>query len=100
MQKLRNAHFDAVVDVRVFVFSSDPYTSTILEPLLAANRDNYLAGPHSLDRQQAALTYFDQQWAHLRSSAACGGATLGKAGRQCIADRSRTAQGLRLPTRG
>ena len=40
-----------------------------LEPVLAANRDAYLSGPHTLQRQQAALQYFDQQWAWLKSSA-------------------------------
>jgi hypothetical protein len=72
-------------------FSSPVATQYVndLEPLLRSNRDNYLAGPHTPDRQKAALDYFDQQWAHLRSSAACGGAVLGIAGRRCIADRAR-----------
>ena len=60
-----------------------------LEPLLAANRDTYLAGPHTATRQQAALAYFDQQWAWLRSSQACGSRLLGSAGAACIADRAR-----------
>ncbi len=61
-----------------------------LEPLLAANREAYLAGPHTPERQQAALLYFDQQWAWLKSSAACGSRLLGGAGKRCIADRSRS----------
>ena len=60
-----------------------------LEPLLAANRDIYLSGPHTVQRQQAALQYFDQEWAWLKSSQACGSRLLGSAGTACIADRSR-----------
>ncbi len=63
-----------------------------LEPLLAANRDAYLAGPHTTTRKQAALQYFDQQWAWLKSSQACGSRVLGSAGVACIADRSRDGQ--------
>ena len=63
-----------------------------LEPLLAANRDTYLAGPHTLQRQQAALQYFDQQWTWLKSSAACGSRLLGQAGQACISDRSRSGR--------
>lgn len=61
-----------------------------LEIQLGANRDTYLAGPRTLQQQQAALQYFDQKWAWLKSSAACGSKTLGGAGKACIADRSRT----------
>jgi hypothetical protein len=73
-------------------YSKDTVTDFVntLEPLLAANRDNYLAGPHTPARQQAALQYFDQNWVWLRSSQACGSRTLGSAGTACIADRSRT----------
>ncbi|MEO8594004.1 MAG: hypothetical protein ABI759_11845 [Candidatus Solibacter sp.] len=60
-----------------------------LEPLLAANRDAYLSGPHTLQRQTAALLYFDQSWAWLKSPAACGDRLLKQAGQSCIADRSR-----------
>jgi len=60
-----------------------------MEPLLAANRDAYLSGPHTLQRQTAALLYFDQSWAGLKSSAGCGDRLLGNAGQSCIADRSR-----------
>ena len=43
------------------------------EPLLRANRDQYLGGPHTADRQRAALTYFEGmlwnydglKWSHL-----------------------------------
>jgi hypothetical protein len=63
-----------------------------LEPLLAANRDTYLAGPHTTDRQQAALVYFDQQWVWLKSPAACGSRLLGQAGKSCVMDRSRSGQ--------
>ena len=61
----------------------------ILEPLLAANRDTYLSGPHTPDRQQAALQFFDQHWTWLKSPEACGSSRLGSAGTACIADRSR-----------
>ena len=63
-----------------------------VEPLLQLNRDNYLTGPHTSDRQQAALQYFDQQFAWLRSSQACGSKLLGTAGVACIADRSRNGK--------
>ena len=59
-----------------------------LEPLLAASRDAYLSGPRTPQRQQVALQYFDQQWAWLKSSQACGSKLLGPAGAACIADRS------------
>jgi len=61
-----------------------------LEPLLRANRDVYLAGPHTLQRRDAAIVYFDQQWAWLKSSQACGNRLLGSTGQRCIGDRSRT----------
>jgi hypothetical protein len=72
-------------------YSKDTVTDfvNIVEPLLAANRDAYLAGAHTTDRQQAALLYFDQHWAWLQSSQACGSRTLGNAGTACLADRSR-----------
>jgi len=60
-----------------------------LEPLLAANRDAYVSGPHTVQRQQAALQYFDQNWAWLKSSAACGSKLPRQAGQSCISDRSR-----------
>jgi len=60
-----------------------------LEPLLAANRDAYVSGPHTVQRQQAALQYFDQNWAWLKSSVACGSKLLKQAGQSCISDRSR-----------
>ena len=72
-------------------YSKDTVTDFVdnLEPLLAANRDIYLAGPHTTNRQQTALQYFDQQWVWLRSSQACGSRMLGSTGTACIADRSR-----------
>ncbi len=60
-----------------------------LEPMLRQNRDVYLTGPHTPDRQAAALLYFDQWWAWLKSPAACGNVMLGSAGIVCIGDRSR-----------
>ena len=61
-----------------------------IEPLLRANRDAYLGGPHTVQRRDAAIVYFDQEWAWLNSSQACGNRLLGSAGRRCIAERSRT----------
>ena|SRR5579872_204945 len=63
-----------------------------LERQLGANRDTYLAGPATLDRQKAALLFFDQQWAWLQSSDACGSKLLGRAGQACIADRTRSGK--------
>jgi hypothetical protein len=60
-----------------------------LEPLLVANRDAYVSGPHTVQRQQAALQYFDQNWAWLKSSVACGSKLLKQAGQSRISDRSR-----------
>lgn len=63
-----------------------------IEPLLASNRDFYLAGPRTPDRQQAALRNFDQNWLWLRSSQACGSRLLGSAGSACLTDRSRSGR--------
>ncbi len=63
-----------------------------IEPLLVTNRDSYLAGPQTRDRQAAALAYFDQQWAYLKSPAACGDRILKAAGTACISDRSRNGK--------
>jgi hypothetical protein len=63
-----------------------------VEPLLRANRDAYLGGPHTVSRRNAALAYFDQQWSWLRSSQACGSNLLKTAGKLCLSDRSRTGQ--------
>lgn len=60
-----------------------------LEPLLRANRDAYLAGPHTPGRQIDALRYFDQQWAWLHSSQGCGSRLLGSAGERCRSERAR-----------
>ena len=60
------------------------------ETRLRANRDTYLAGPHTVARANLALQYFDQQWAWLHSPDACGSKLLRQAGTACIADRSRS----------
>jgi len=60
-----------------------------LEPQLQSNRDVYLLGPHTSDRQKTALEYFDRHWAWLKSSAACGADVLGAPGKRCLADRAR-----------
>lgn len=59
-----------------------------LERQLGANRDAYLSGPHTAARQQAYLQFFDDKWAWLQSSDACGSRLLGKAGTACLADRA------------
>jgi hypothetical protein len=64
----------------------------ILEPLLQQNRDTYLAGPHTVQRQAMALAYFDVQWAWLKTPAGCGDRLLGRAGTACLQDRARTGQ--------
>jgi hypothetical protein len=73
------------------MYSKDTVTDFVntVEPLLAANRDAYLSGPHTLARQQSALQFFDQQWAWLKSPQACGSHALGNAGQTCLADRAR-----------
>jgi len=63
-----------------------------LEYQLRVNRDQYIAGAHTLARQRAALDFFDASWAWLHSSQACGNKTLGVAGRACLEDRSRSGQ--------
>ncbi|MBZ5581495.1 MAG: hypothetical protein LAQ30_04680 [Acidobacteriia bacterium] len=72
-------------------FSSISVTEYVdgLEPLLTTNRDVYLSGPRTPEKQRAALEYFDQQWAWLRSPQGCGSRLLGSAGAACLADRSR-----------
>ncbi len=59
-----------------------------MEKLLALNRDAYLAGPRTAQRQQVAVQYFDMQWTYLQSSSSCGSNALGNSGKVCIADRS------------
>ena len=61
-----------------------------LEPMLQANRDAYIGGPHTSARYVAAIQYFNQQWAWLKSPSACGSKLLGNAGQRCISDRSRS----------
>ena len=69
------------------------YTATdyvdSLEVLLRANRENYLAGPRTNARREAAVAYFDQQWRWLHSSQGCGNKLLGNAGVRCLAERQR-----------
>ena len=60
-----------------------------MEPLLRANRDAYLAGQRTAGQRDAAVAYFDRQWASLKSSQGCGSRLLGSAGQHCISDRSR-----------
>lgn len=56
-----------------------------VEPYLAQNRDNFLAGPKTASTQQAALALFDDTWQKVL--VACGNASLGDAGRRCISER-------------
>lgn len=56
-----------------------------IEPLLKQNLDGYMAGPHTVASQQAALQNFDYLWNMLAQ--ACGNPQLGNAGKRCITDR-------------
>lgn len=59
-----------------------------LEPMLQRNVEAYLEGPRTRTSQAVALKNFDDAWAWLTSTAACGNPELDKAGRTCITDRS------------
>jgi hypothetical protein len=61
-----------------------------LEPMLQANRDNYLSGPRTSARFATAVQFFNQQWSWLKSPSGCGSKLLKSAGQKCIADRSRS----------
>lgn len=63
-----------------------------IEPLLQMNRDRYISGPHTVDRQAAALAYFDHEWRWLHSSQACGSKMLKAAGTRCLEERHRNGQ--------
>ena len=58
-----------------------------LEPLLKNNVEAYMSGPRTRSSQAAALQNFDDAWAYLVSSEACGNTQLGNPGKACIADR-------------
>ena len=60
-----------------------------LEPELIRNLQAYQASDRTESIQAAALANFDQAWAWLESPDGCGTAALGKAGRACLADRTR-----------
>jgi hypothetical protein len=64
----------------------------IVEAQLRANRDSYLSGQRTAARRNAALAYFDQQWAWLHSPAGCGSKLLGEAGKRCLSERTRGSQ--------
>lgn len=63
-----------------------------LEPQLAANRDEFLAGPKTAANKAAAIANFDYAMEWLRSTQACGSPELGDAGKRCISDRTRGGQ--------
>jgi hypothetical protein len=63
-----------------------------LEIQLRLNRDQYLGGPHTAARRQAALDAFDASWNWLHSDQACGSHMLGQAGLTCLSDRHRNGQ--------
>ena len=63
-----------------------------IEPLLRANRDNFLNGPHTAVRKAQALGSFDKEWNWLQSSQGCGSKLLGAAGKRCLNDRARDGQ--------
>lgn len=75
-------------------FSSVTVTQYVddMEALLRANRDAYLAGPHTPESRDVAIAYFDRQWASLKTSQACGNRLLGASGDRCLADRSRNGR--------
>lgn len=56
-----------------------------IEPFMAQNRDEYLAGPRVRSRQLAALANFDLGWAEVERC--CGRPELGAPGVNCIAER-------------
>lgn len=58
-----------------------------VEPLLAQNRDGYLAGPRTQSSQAQALANFDAGWQYIREN--CGLAEMGEPGRRCISERDR-----------
>lgn len=63
-----------------------------LEKQLAANRDAYLAGPRTYDRQLVAIENFNRGWEWLHSAEACGSPALGKPGERCLSDRERSGR--------
>jgi hypothetical protein len=63
-----------------------------LESMLRANRDAYLSGAHTVARRDAAVRYFDQQWAWLKSSQGCGSRLLASAGQRCVQNAPRDGQ--------
>lgn len=56
-----------------------------VEQILQQNLATYMAGGHTISEQQAALQIFNQAWQALVN--ACGQASLGQAGQNCISDR-------------
>ncbi len=59
-----------------------------LEPMMRRNVEAYLEGPRTRSSQALALKNFDDAWAWLTSTAACGNPEYGNPGRACISDRS------------
>lgn len=57
------------------------------EPLLAQNRDMFLAGEKSNEAKEYALAVFNQVWAAVVAS--CSDSSLGNPGKACISDRQR-----------
>jgi hypothetical protein len=57
------------------------------EPKLHANREAYLRGPRTAERQKEALAVFDHWWVWLNSPEACGNVLLDDAGEACLHER-------------
>src|SRR5581483_8034188 len=61
-----------------------------IEPLLQRNRDAFLRGAHTPQRQKEALAVFDKWWTWLHSTEGCGDPMMDEAGTACLAERERT----------
>lgn len=63
-----------------------------VEPLLARNVEEYLAGPRTPESRAVALKNFDDVWTWLSGPNACGNPQMGEPGRRCIQERGRTGR--------
>lgn len=58
-----------------------------VEPMLADNRDGYLAGPRTRSSQAQALANFEAGWDYVVQN--CGDVVMGDPGKRCISERTR-----------
>ncbi len=63
-----------------------------VEPLLQRNRDAFLSGAHTPQRQKEALAVFDKWWTWLHSADGCGDPLMDEAGTACLAERERSGR--------